>query len=176
MVEQVLEFAGAQSGLQRHNFRPVNVGEVIERAIAACQTQSQKPEFMFETSLEPDLPPVEGDAAALERALQNLISNAIKYDGQNHWARVSAHTSAEKRGTEIRITVEDRGLGIDSKDVTHIFEPFYRGHQAIAGQIEGSGVGLSLVKQIVEAHGGSISVKSTPGIGSTFTISLPTKG
>jgi signal transduction histidine kinase len=67
-------------------------------------------------------------------------------------------------------------MGIDPQDVPHIFELFYRGEKAVATQIEGSGVGLSLVKQIVEAHGGNISVKSTPGVGSAFTISLPTSG
>ena len=112
--------------------------------------------------------------------MQNLISNAIKYakpDGKNRWARVSAHvnaqTSAGRQGKEVRITIEDRGLGIKSTDLPHIFEPFYRGHEAIATQIEGSGVGLGLVKQIVEAHGGRISVKSTLGVGSTFTLHLP---
>jgi len=174
MVEQVLEFAGARSGRQRYDFRPVNVGEVINCAVAACQAQSQKPEFTIETSVDPNLPAVQGDAAALGRALQNLISNAIKYDGQNHWARVSAQTFGEDHGNKVRISVEDRGLGIDPKDVPHIFEPFFRGQEALAAQIEGSGVGLSLVKQIVEAHGASISVSSTPGSGSTFTFDLPT--
>ncbi len=168
MVEQVLEFAGAQSGRQRYDLRPVNVTEVINRAVAACQ--SSKGGFSIETSLDPNLSVVRADAAALQRALQNLISNAIKYDGQSHWARVSAQTFG---GNEVRIRVEDRGMGIDPKEVPHIFEPFYRGQEAVAAQIEGSGVGLSLVKQIVEAHGGSVSVKSTPGIGSKFTISLP---
>ncbi|HWP54689.1 MAG TPA: HAMP domain-containing sensor histidine kinase, partial [Pyrinomonadaceae bacterium] len=66
-----------------------------------------------------------------------------------------------------------RGRGMSSVDVAHIFEPFYRGHEAVAAQIKGSGVGLSLVKQIVQAHGGKITVKSTPGTGSVFTLHLP---
>jgi signal transduction histidine kinase len=76
------------------------------------------------------------------------------------------------QGNEVRITVEDRGLGISSADIAHIFEPFYRGNEAITAQIKGSGVGLSLVKQIVEAHRGRVSVKSTPGTGSVFTLHL----
>jgi len=84
--------------------------------------------------------------------MQNLISNAIKYDGESRWARISAQMWARKQANEVRITVEDRGLGISSADIVHIFEPFYRGHEAVAAQIKGSGVGLSLVKQIVEAH------------------------
>jgi two-component system phosphate regulon sensor histidine kinase PhoR len=109
--------------------------------------------------------------------MQNLISNAIKYDGENRWALISASVNAQMSvgapGNEVQITIEDRGQGITAADLPHIFEPFFRGREAIAAQIEGSGVGLSLVKQIVEAHGGKIMVNSTPGTGSTFTFSLP---
>lgn len=173
MVEQVLEFAGAQSGGPRYEFRPTSVQAFIDGAVAACQAQIQERDFQLETLIAPDVPMVYGNGAALRRAMQNLISNAIKYDGQNRWARISAQTSTGKTGYEVQITIEDRGLGIDSADIPHIFEPFYRGHEAIAAQIEGSGVGLSLVKQIIEAHGGRTSVSSRPGTGTTFTLYLP---
>lgn len=173
MVEQVLEFAGAQSGHQRYEFRATDVSDFIDGAVAACQAQIQERDFQLEELIEPNLPPVHGNSAALRRAMQNLISNAIKYDGANRWARITAHTSAGERGNELEITIEDRGLGIEPADLSHIFEPFYRGREAVAAQIEGSGVGLSLVKQIVEAHGGTVTVKSTPGSGSSFTLHLP---
>jgi signal transduction histidine kinase len=173
MVEQVLEFAGAQSGQQRYEFRPVSAADLIDGALAACRAQIQERDFNVETMIEKNLPRVRGDGAALKRALQNLISNAIKYDGENRWARISAQPGTGKHGNEVRIAVEDRGLGIGSVDIAHIFEPFYRGHEAVAAQIKGSGVGLSLVKQIVEAHGGRVTVKSTQGTGSVFTLHLP---
>jgi signal transduction histidine kinase len=179
MVEQVLEFAGAQSGGQRYEFRPTDVRAFIEGAVAACQAQIQERDFQLETLTAAGVPPIYGNGAALRRVMQNLISNAIKYDGDNRWARISAQTSpCEKgqkgtQGNEVQITIEDRGVGINSADIPHIFEPFYRGHQAIATQIPGSGVGLSLVKQIIEAHGGRIRVSSRPGTGSTFTLHLP---
>jgi len=176
MVEQVLEFAGAQSGGPRYEFRPTDVKAFIDGAVAACQAQIQERNFQLETLIAPDVPPVLGNGAALRRAVQNLISNAIKYDGEDGWARISAQTSPWEKGqqrNEVQITIEDRGVGINSADIPHIFEPFYRGHQAVAAQIEGSGVGLSLVKHIIEAHGGRISVSSRPGAGSTFTIHLP---
>jgi signal transduction histidine kinase len=168
-----LEFAGAQSGQQRYEFRPISTADFIDGALAACQAQIQERDFNVETVIEKNLPLVRGDGAALKRALQNLISNAIKYDGQTRWARISAQLGTGKHGNEVRIAVEDRGLGIGSLDVVHIFDPFYRGHEAVAAQIKGSGVGLSLVKQIVEAHGGRVTVKSTPGTGSVFMLHLP---
>lgn len=173
MVEQVLEFAGAQSGRQRYELRATDVKGFIDGAVAACQAQIHERGFTLETSVETNLPPINGNGAALRRVMQNLISNAIKYDGANRWARITAHTAAGEQGNEIQIAIEDRGLGIDSADLAHIFEPFYRGNAAVAAQIEGSGVGLSLVKQIVEAHGGKVTVKSTAGSGSTFTVHLP---
>lgn len=172
MVERVLEFGGAQSGKQRYDFRPIDVAAVIDSAVAASQEQIREKEFQLETAITPNLPQVKGDSAALRRALQNLISNAVKYDGRERWARVSAEQSPDGPN-EIQVAVEDRGMGIEPEDIPHIFEPFYRGREAVAAQIEGSGVGLSIVKQIVEAHGGSIDVKSTPGVGSTFTFSIP---
>jgi len=173
LVEQVLEFAGAQSGQQRYEFRATDVSHVIKSAVAACQTQIAETNFRLETVIEPSLPAVRGDEAALKRAVQNLISNAIKYDGENHWARIHAQELRGKEGNEVQIAVEDRGPGIRSVDVAHIFEPFYRGAEAVAAQIKGSGVGLSLVKEIVEAHGGRVSVESTSGTGSVFTLHLP---
>jgi signal transduction histidine kinase len=173
MVEQVLEFAGAQSGKQRYEFRSLSPADLIDGALAACQAQIQERDFNVETAIEENLPPIRGDEAALKRALQNLISNAIKYHGESRWARLGAQLGTGKHGNEVRIAVEDRGLGIGSLDIAHIFEPFYRGDEAVAAQIKGSGVGLSLVKQIVEAHGGSITVKSAPATGSVFTLHLP---
>jgi signal transduction histidine kinase len=172
MVEQVLEFAGAQSGRQRYDMRPTEVADFIEGALADSRAQIQANDFNIETAIDPDLPPITGDAAALKRAMQNLISNAIKYDGHSRWVRIRAGTCAGKQEKEVWIAVEDRGRGISSVDIAHIFEPFYRGTEAVADQIEGSGIGLSLVKQIVEAHGGRVTVKSTPGAGSVFTLRL----
>lgn len=173
MVEQVLEFAGAQSGQQRYEFRSTDVSHFINSAVAACQAQIAEKNFSVETMIDPNVPPVRGDDAALKRAVQNLVSNAIKYDGESRWVRLSAQLETGKHGNLVRITVEDRGLGISPADIDHIFEPFYRGHEAVAAQIKGSGVGLSLVKQIVAAHGGRVTVKSSPGTGSVFTLHLP---
>ena len=173
MVEQVLEFAGAQSELRRYDLRATKVADFIGEALLACDAQIHEKDFKVETVVDPNLPLVRGDAVALKQVMQNLITNAIKYAGDSRSARISAQTSPAKQGNVVRILIEDRGVGISKAEINHIFEPFYRGRAALAAQIAGSGVGLSIVKQIVAAHGGEISVKSTPGSGTVFTLDLP---
>jgi two-component system sensor histidine kinase SenX3 len=105
-----------------------------------------------------------------------LISNAVKYGGAARWLRVTARAVPGSRSSvpgQVLFSVEDRGLGIDAEDKKHIFEPFYRGREAVSQQIQGSGLGLNLVHRIAEAHAGSVNVTSEPGKGSTFTLTLP---
>ncbi|MFL5801122.1 MAG: sensor histidine kinase [Roseiflexaceae bacterium] len=172
MVEQALEFAGVRTDHQPYDLRPVEIRDLIERALLDCQAKIHEGGFQVEQDIAPDLPPVMADPQTLRRAFQNLISNAIKYGGEQRWIKVSARALPSRRGPEIRISVEDRGIGIAPADLPHIFEPFYRGRSIITTDIYGTGLGLNLVKQIVEAHGGRVSVESTVGQGSTFTLHL----
>jgi signal transduction histidine kinase len=173
MVEQVLEFAGAQSGRQKYELHPTSVSELFDRANSAIRSLIDEGGFELDQWLQPGLPDVLADGPALARALQNLLSNAMKYSGSSRWIGLKAQAVNGAKGSEIQITVEDRGLGISSGERPHIFEPFYRGSEVVAAQIHGNGLGLSLVKSIVEAHGGSVSIRSNPGRGSAFTITLP---
>jgi len=171
MVEQILEFAAVQSDTKNYNLSQLDVEAMIEKALAGASLMIQESGAQIEKEIPPDLPPISGDAAAMERALQNLISNAIKYGGENPKVRLKAELESEK--DEVQITVEDQGLGIASDDLRHVFEPFYRGREATAAQINGNGLGLSLVKRIVEAQKGRVTVRSAPARGSAFTIHLP---
>lgn len=172
MVEQVLEFSGIQSGRKTYQLHPAHISEVIDEALAACQPVIEEGGFEVEKEIEENLPLVAADRAALSRAIQNLLSNAVKYSGENRWIKIQA---ANRRGEEVAITIEDRGIGIDPADLPHIFEPFHRGRAPLAAQIHGNGLGLSLVRHIVIAHGGEVSVESEAGSGSRFTLRLPAK-
>jgi signal transduction histidine kinase len=174
MVEQVLEYAGAQSGRPAYELRETRAAEALEDAMNDLRNEAAKAGFEIESEIERDLPPINVDSAALARSLQNLVSNAIKYDRGQRWIGLTAR-KANGAGDvdEIQITVTDRGRGISADDLPHVFEPFYRGREATADQIKGSGLGLSLVQHMAAAHGGRVSVRSTPGEGSVFTIHLP---
>jgi signal transduction histidine kinase len=169
MVEQILEFAGIQSGQRGFALRPVHVLPLLADVIAASASLIDQAGLKVEYDVPPALPPVLGDEAALRRVLQNLVGNAIKYGQPGGWIGLRA-TASDR---QVQITVADRGIGIGPAEQAHIFEPFYRAPDVIAAQIQGAGLGLSLVKRIVESHGGRIAVRSEPGAGAEFTIVLP---
>ncbi|MGH9855134.1 MAG: sensor histidine kinase, partial [Blastocatellia bacterium] len=173
MVEQVLEFAGAQSGRKAYDLRATELNQMIENAISACHLQLVEGEFEIEKNVAAKLPLVKADATALSRAIQNLLSNAMKYSGASRWIGLSVKSVKTANGEEVVIEVSDRGLGIAPSELERIFEPFYRGKDVTSAQIHGNGLGLGLVKQIIEAHGGRVSVESKAGQGSRFTLRLP---
>ena len=177
-VERVLQLAGIAAGRAAAAQVAVQPSDLVHDSVGACRTEIERAAVQVEIDIALDLPPVLGDVTALRSALQNLISNAVKYGGEARWLRVSAKSASGARGSgsgnkNVIFTVEDHGLGIDADDRKHIFEPFYRGRTAVSEQIQGSGLGLNLVARIAEAHGGRVTVTSEPGKGSVFTISLP---
>lgn len=169
MVEQILEFAGANSGRQRFNFADLDIADVIAKAIEECRPMLDEKEITVSSNIGESLPAVKGDKIALSGAIQNLIINAAKYSNGGRWIGISAETV----GDTVRIAVEDKGLGMSKSDLRQAFEPFFRSKDVVDAQIHGNGLGLSLVKKIAEAHGGRVSANSELGKGSRFTIELP---
>ncbi len=169
MVEQILEFAGIQSGQRGFALRPVGVGPLLHDIVSASSGLIESAGLAVDFDIPADLPPVLGDEPALRRVFQNLIDNAIKYGAAGGSIRVSGR----KSGSEVSVTIADHGIGIDRADQTRIFEPFYRAADVVAAQMQGAGLGLSLVQRIVAAHGGRVTVKSAPREGSAFTVHLP---
>jgi signal transduction histidine kinase len=175
-VERVLQLAGIAAGRAAAAPAPIDPAALVQQSIAACRHEIDAAGVTVEVSIADDLPNVLGDLPALKSALQNLISNAVKYGGEARWMRVSAKGPEPGQRTvppAVVFSVEDRGIGIDAEDRKHVFEPFYRGREAVAQQIQGSGLGLNLVQRIAEAHGGFIEVTSETGKGSTFSLMLP---
>jgi signal transduction histidine kinase len=174
MVEQILLFAAIREGHQRYSLRPLTVTEIIDSALSNTAGLIQEAKFKVEQETEPNMPGVTGDLSALSQCLQNLITNALKYGSERRWIGIQARlTEHGLSGKEIQISVSDRGIGIDSADLPHIFEPFYRSPQVAAAQIHGTGLGLPLARSIAEAMRGELTVRSVPGRGSSFTLHLP---
>jgi signal transduction histidine kinase len=173
LVEQILDFAGTYAGRRSYRRDPVSVAALVDGALEALQPALGEGGIVVERDLPAGLPTIQGDGPALTRALRNLLENAIKYGGESRFVRLVA--SGHERGGRalVRILIADRGQGIERAELRHIFEPFYRGRDARDSQIRGSGLGLALVRSIVRAHGGEVTVESTPLRGSVFTIELP---
>ena len=173
LVEKVLEFAGMQSEAKSYHFEKIPLEPVIHQVVEDCQLVLEKASFEIQLELTPDLPMVHADAAALNQALQNLIGNAVKYAPDSPFLHIRVYGSSDGY---IVIEVEDSGPGISEEDLPHVFEPFYRGAEAKASQIKGSGLGLCLVANIVQAHGGTITVTKPGKQGALFKITLPVDG
>lgn len=170
MIERILQFAGLQRGGVRYSLGPVQINEVAEDSLKDCEALIAGAGFSVERDFAADLPPVYADPAALSQAVRNLVQNAVKYSGESHWLAVRTKEAVFSGRPEVQLIVEDRGIGIDSEDLAHIFEPFYRGKQALAEQIHGAGLGLYMVRKTLAGMEAAISVKSSPGKGSVFTM------
>jgi signal transduction histidine kinase len=174
LVDQILLFAAAEKGKSRYLMHRLDVAQIIEEALTNIAAEIDAAGFTIDLQVSPGLPPVVGDLPALCQCLQNLISNAIKYSGENHWVGISAKPhQGEGKIPEIRISVSDRGVGISPVELERVFEPFHRSPEVIAAQIRGTGLGLSVAQGIAQAMGGRLSVTSVVKAGSTFTLHLP---
>ncbi|HEY3840905.1 MAG TPA: HAMP domain-containing sensor histidine kinase [Bryobacteraceae bacterium] len=174
LVEQILRYGSSRSGRVIREREPVSMELMIEEGLRSSRVSVSSPELVIEKQLQPNLPLVLADEQALKHALRNLIDNAVKYGTEgNNWIGVFACTVEDEQGQAVEFRVADRGPGIPLDEQPHIFDPFFRGRRAVQDQIHGTGLGLNLVKKIVEAHGGTIRVKSEPMKGSEFIVRIP---
>jgi signal transduction histidine kinase len=169
MVERVMEFAGISSGAIRAAAADVDVARIVADAVNGVSADAHDRGVRIAVHAEGVLPPLQGDADALRSAVQNLVGNAVKYSAPGGTVDVAAR--ADNRSISIRVA--DQGLGIDASDLPHIFKPFFRGRRAMDAQIRGSGVGLTIVRHVVDAHHGRVHVESRPGDGTAVTMELP---
>ena len=168
-LSTLMDISEAETGAMRLQLEPVNIAAVIRDAVDLYEDMADARGLAISTDVPPDLS-VEGDRNRLRQVLANLVDNAVKYTPPG--GRIDVSARAEK--AEAVVTVADSGPGIGARDLPRIWDRLYRGDQSRSER--GLGLGLSLVKAIVEAHGGRVSVHSAPGAGSRFELRLPAAG
>ncbi len=169
LIDNVLDFARIERGKAAYSFAIGDLGEVLSRALDVYRYRFDREQMALHVEIAEDLPPVRIDESAMTLVVMNLVDNALKYaaDGKEISVAVT------QAGGRVKLAVRDRGPGIPDDERERIFDRFYRGRDVRGRPVRGSGIGLSLVKHIAQAHGGSVEVDSTPGHGSTFTVWLP---
>ena len=169
MIDNILDFSKIEAGRKTYVFAHTDMTVVIEQVLSSYRYQIVNSGFEIQTNIQPSLPPVLIDRDAMAQALSNLLDNAIKYSCKVKQLSITTET----RGAVLSIEIADHGIGIPRAEHAKIFEKFYRVGDGLVHDVKGSGLGLSLVKHIIEAHHGTISVESDVGKGSRFTILLP---
>jgi signal transduction histidine kinase len=171
LVAQVLDFAGIESGGRAYASEPLSVAALVDEVLRDHRLALDQAGMTVESDIASDLPQVSGDAAALRRALDNLVANAVKFAASGRWLAVRA-ASRPDEGTVV-VRVEDRGPGIPRDERERVFEPFFRGPAAERNATPGSGLGLSLVRHVVRTHGGRVRVEGREGGGAAVVLELP---
>ena len=169
LVEDLTELSQLESDRWRLERRPVRVAQVVEEVEATLRPQFERKGVGLDVAVAEGLPPVPGDADRLGQVLTNLLANALRFTPPA--GRVAVEARGERDA--VRLAVMDTGCGIAPEDLPHVFERFYRADRARARATGGSGIGLAIVKHIVEAHGGTVAVRSELGRGSRFEVRLP---
>jgi signal transduction histidine kinase len=171
LVAQVLDFAGIQSGGRAYAADPVPVAPLVDAVLGDHRLALEQAGMAVERDVPAGLPDLRGDAAALRRVLANLVANAVKFGASGGWLAVRA--AAGPGDGRVTLRVEDRGPGIPREERERVFEPFYRGPAAERNAAPGSGLGLSLVRHVVRAHGGGVRVEGREGGGAAVVVELP---
>lgn len=171
LVDNMLDFAAIERGLKKYSMRPGDMCATVSRAVETAAVGMEMQGIEVEVELPDDLPPVWHDADAICQAITNLLSNAAKYGKDEAWVGVRVRTV----DNEVWVEISDRGIGIAPEEQAKIFDQYYRSPDPLARRRKGTGLGLTIVKYIVEAHGGRATVRSAPGKGSTFILQFHTK-
>lgn len=170
LVESLLDFGRMEAGARRYRFEPRDCTELVGRVVDDFREETKAAGYDVEFHGNGSAP-IDVDTEALARAVWNLLDNAVKYSPDHH----TVEAGVERRGRDVRIAIRDRGTGIPAHERAAVFSKFQRGEQARTRGIQGTGIGLAMVDEIVKAYHGRVEVESDPGKGSTFTIVLPAK-
>jgi signal transduction histidine kinase/tetratricopeptide (TPR) repeat protein len=168
LIDNVLDFSRIEMGRKEFIFKKGNLANVISYTLESFQYYLDKKGFLVKTEISLDIPDSEFDEEAISSVLINLLSNSMKFSQRKKEITVKLSCDEEN----IVLEVSDKGIGMTQKEITKIFDRFYRAENKIVSKTRGSGLGLTLVKHIIDAHQGRIIVKSEPGKGSVFTVFL----
>lgn len=169
LINDILDISKLESGTVKWNFEEISIEDVINDAYRALSSLFEKRGILFRQSIEPDLPKIFADKERLIQVMINLLSNSLKFTEKGYIA-----CNASRLNSEILVSVEDTGIGIPSSDIDKIFEKFRQVGDIMRDKPKGTGLGLPISKQIIEAHGGRIWVESEVGKGSIFYFTIPT--
>jgi len=172
LVHELLDISRIETGRIRFNFKPLSMGQIINEILLAMRAQAEEKHLQLTANVPADLPPVRGDHDRVTQILTNLVANACQYTSNGGKINVTA------RPTDgfVQIDVSDTGIGIADEDREKIFERFFRADHPLVRETDGTGLGLPIVKSLIELHGGRIWVESELGKGSTFSFTLPVSG
>ena len=170
LINNILDFSRIEAGRKEYDFRETDMSELVHNTLDSYRYQMEQSGFQFEEKID-DVPPMRVDREAMARSLLNLVNNALKYSQDRKFIGVNLY----RDNGSVKLEVVDQGIGIPHQEQQKIFEKFYRVGDPLVHNTKGSGLGLSLVRHIVQAHGGEVAVDSAPGQGSKFTIVLPVK-
>ncbi len=168
LINNILDFSRIEAGRKEYDFRETDLRELVKNTLESYRYQIEQHGFTLEENIDP-VPPMKVDREAMARSLVNLVNNALKYSQDHKYIGVNLF----RENGSVKLEVIDHGIGIPNREQEKIFEKFYRVGDPLVHNTKGSGLGLSLVRHIAHAHGGEVSVDSTPGQGSKFTIQLP---
>ena len=171
LINNILDFSRIEAGRKEYDFRETDMSELVHNTLDSYRYQLEQSGFQFEEKID-EVPSMRVDREAMARSLLNLVNNALKYSQDRKYIGVNLY----RDNGSVKLEVVDQGIGIPHQEQQKIFEKFYRVGDPLVHNTKGSGLGLSLVRHIVQAHGGEVAVDSSPGQGSKFTIVLPVKG
>jgi two-component system, OmpR family, phosphate regulon sensor histidine kinase PhoR len=169
LINNILNFSRMEAGKKQYSFAAIALNDIVTGVLKTYNSQLEHEEFNTSVQFNENLPTIHGDREAIAEALINIFDNAVKYSAADKYIRISTG----RKNTMIYVEVKDHGIGIEKHHHKKIFETFYRVSSGLTGSIKGSGLGLSLVSHIIDAHKGMIELESVPGKGSTFRLLFP---
>jgi signal transduction histidine kinase len=175
LIDNILDFSSIESGRKQYEMSPCDLPTVVRQTLETYRLQFEHDHVQHDLFIESGLPKIQADPEAIAQVLLNLINNALKYSPREKWVRVDVRKVANNGSADLCVTVEDHGSGIGPSERGKLFDPFYRIDSDETKRVRGAGLGLAVVKHVLDAHHGRIEVDSDPGRGSAFKLFFPIK-